>query len=386
MGKKIVVLSLSWRDIKNPLGGGAEVHTHEMLSRLDPQKFKVIHFAPMFSGGKKQEKIDNVMYIRKGGTFSVILYAFLFYKKNRLNIDFVIDQCNAHRFFTKFWVEKRKRIFYTHQLYRELWDIMLPKPFNKIGQIFETPMLRLNKNDTTITVSESTKKELLQVGFKEANIHIIPNGVNFKVKAYGGLQEKGTCPIFIYVGRFVPYKGINIAIESFGNVKKLFPEAKLWLVGRENSGYINQELIPIMKRYHLSFGHSEDKDVIFWGFVSEERKFELQEKATALLFPAQREGWGIIVIEAGAMGTPSIVFNSPGCIDAVNFGHAGYLCKENTCDEMTRLMINSIINKEEYSQMRKAAYDYATSFKWDDNGILLENILLSKLKLQEKVK
>lgn len=378
---RITVLALSWRDVENPLGGGAEIHTHEMLSRLDPEKFRVIHFSPLIKGLESEKVMDNVRYIRKGGVFSVIWHAFVFYGKNRKNIDVVIDQCNTHRFFTPFWVKRNKRIFYTHQLCRELWDYMMPKPFNWIGKAIETPLLKLYRKDTTITVSESTKKELVSAGFKPENIHLVYNGLNFQEKPFEELAEKGTEPIYIYVGRFVPYKGIDASVEAFGKIKKEFPAAKLWLVGRAKEEFVSTYLKPIAEKYNLSYGESPDNDVVIWGFVSDEKKLELQEKATALLFPAQREGWGIIVIEAGAMGTPSIVYNSPGCVDAVNFGDAGYLCEKNDSDEVARLMRRTIERPEEYAEKRKRAYDYCTSFKWENNGKLLERIIVEKVKI-----
>ena len=105
------ILSLSWRDLKSPTAGGAEVQTHEMLSRVNHEKYRVIHLAAKYGDEAEQEEIDHVNYIRKGGIFSVIWFAFLYYKRNRKNIDYVIDQCNTHRFFTPFWVKKEKRIF-----------------------------------------------------------------------------------------------------------------------------------------------------------------------------------------------------------------------------------------------------------------------------------
>ena len=119
---KITILSLSWRDIKSPNAGGAEVHTHEMLSRADKSKFRIYHFSPRYGSLPKSEVIDGVMYIRAGNVISVIFHAWIFYLTNRKNIDFVIDQCNTHRFFTLFWVRREKRIFYIHQLTKEIWD------------------------------------------------------------------------------------------------------------------------------------------------------------------------------------------------------------------------------------------------------------------------
>ena len=90
---------------------------------------------------------------------------FLYYKKNRKNIDFVVDQCNTHRFFTPFWVKRKKENFYIHQLTREIWDINLNPPISTIGKLMETPLLWIYRKDYTITVSNSTKKDLLEIGF-----------------------------------------------------------------------------------------------------------------------------------------------------------------------------------------------------------------------------
>ena len=125
---RITVLALSWRDIKAPKAGGAEIHTHEMLSRADHKKIRIIHFSPLFDSASPDETIDGVRYLRQGNIFSVISAAHAFYRANRDRIDFVIDQCNTHRFFTPFWVPQEKRIFYIHQLTREIWDIQATFP------------------------------------------------------------------------------------------------------------------------------------------------------------------------------------------------------------------------------------------------------------------
>ena len=113
---KLTILALSWRDIKAPKSGGAEVHTHEMLSRADKSKYEIIHFSPRIGDAPKKEIIDGVTYLRSGNIITVIFEAMKYYKRHRNQIDFVIDQCNTHRFFTPFWVEPDKRIFYIHQL------------------------------------------------------------------------------------------------------------------------------------------------------------------------------------------------------------------------------------------------------------------------------
>lgn len=373
---RITILALSWRDIKSPTAGGAEVHTHEMLHRLDSRKYRVIHLSAMYDGLNENEEIDGVTYIRKGGIISCIYYAIKYYKKNKDVIDYVIEQCNTHRYFAPLWVEQKKRIFYIHQLTREIWDINLKFPFNKIGKMMETPLLKLNKKDRVITVSESTKQDLVDVGFDADKIFIVYNGISFEPWHEEDFFEKEKNPTFIYVGRYAKYKGIDAAVEALGILKKEVPNARLWILGKRDEQYINNILKPITDRYSLSWGDRQvDGDIITWGFVSEQEKLELISKSTALVFPSIREGWGIPITEAGIVGTPSIVYNSPGIRDAVALGECGYLCEDNTSEGLYNNMKRIIDFEDEYRAVLKKAVTFSRKFVWSETYKEIEKVL-----------
>jgi len=389
---KITILFLSWRDIKAPKKGGAEVYTHEMLKRIDTDinvgKYRVIHISPMFEGAKEDEIIDGIRYIRHGSAISVISYARKFYKTNKTNIDLVVDQCNTHRFFTPLWVEKEKRIFFIHQLTREIWYTNSKFPVNVLGAWTETPLLRLSRKDKIMTVSPSTKQDLIDVGFIPENITILPEGIEFKHWEKEQFLPKEKNPTFTYVGRYVAYKGINVTVEALGELKQKYKNAKLWLIGKVNRAYIEEELLPIMGRYNLKYSFAkfssdnlatskdvlinkeevENSDIVIWGFVPNQKKLELMSKSHAIVFPSLREGWGLIITEAAAVGTTGIVYNSPGTRDAVNLGRAGYLCEENTPKEITKLMKRVIEEKEEYQKMRDNAYAFSQKFYWNNTA------------------
>lgn len=378
---KITVLFLSWRDIKSPKYGGAEICTYEMMRYADLSILRIIHFSPMFDGANSIEYIDGITYIRKGNILSLIWECKKFYAINKNNIDYVVDQCNTYRFFTKFWVEHKKRIFFIHQLTREIWDVQLKFPFNKIGKLIENPMLKMNKDDLTITVSESTKKDLEAIGFKPQKIKLIQSAINFEPWNKEAFYKKELMPTFIYVGRFAKYKGIDTCISAFGEFKKINNDAKLWIVGKKDDKYIERSLAPICLQYGLLI----DKDIVFYGFVTEDKKLELMSRAHLLLFPSIREGWGLIITEAAVVGTPSIVFNSPGIVDAVDFGNAGYIAKRNDYKGICETMVNAIEDKITYEKMRDNAYAFSSRFKWEDTGREFTNIVLGLEKLQQGI-
>lgn len=376
INNKYFFLFLSWRDIKSPKAGGAELHTHDLIRVMDKNKYEAILFTPRYKGLSKDETIDGVRNLRRGNVITVIFWSWIYYLKNRNNVDFVVEQCNTHRFFTKFWVPAKKRIFYIHQLTREIWDINMKFPLNIIGKKLETPMLRLQRKDYVFTVSKSTMKDLVDIGFNPNKIMIIPSAIE---EEFLGLpldknikQKKHN---FVYVGRYSKYKGIDASIEALGIVRKQYKDAKLWIVGKIDYVVVNDVIVPFSQKYDFTYGTEPNNDIVLCGFVSAENKYRIMKESLALLFPSIREGWGLIVTEAGAIGTPSIVYNSPGCRDSVDYGRSGYMCSENTPEKLAENMINCIENESDYVEKRRIAYEYANSFSWKNNTKIIDTIL-----------
>lgn len=379
---KTTILFLSWRDISHPKKGGAEVFTHEMLKRLDFNKYRIIHYAPIANNLEEFEIIDDVVYLRKGNSATVVFWAFMYYESNKENIDFVVDQCNTHHFMTPLWVEKSKRIFFIHQFTREIWCMNIKSGICKIGDATETPLIQASKDDYTITVSDSTKNELIEIGFDPKKIYILPEGIEFKHWKEEDFLKKEENPTFIYVGRFSNYKGIDDVVMAYANFKQKLTNAKLWIVGKKDENYIKNILEPILKEYKVTSSSEENKaDVTYFGFVSEEKKLELMSRSNALIFPSRREGWGLIITEAAAVGTPSIVYNSPGIIDAVNKGEAGYLCKVNNWMEIEKYMIQVILDKDNYEINRKKAYEFSLNFHWKHTSKSFDNFINDIVKI-----
>ena len=120
-------------------------------------------------------------------------------------------------------------------------------------------------------------------------------------------------------------------------------------------------------------------DVTVWGFVSERKKYELMQRAHALVCPSIREGWGIIISEAGYLGTPGIVYDSPGLRDAVDRGRAGYVCRDNSPDILADLIRNSVRDEDEYLQMRRAAMKFSSGLIWSNNTAAVNAFLNNEI-------
>lgn len=366
------ILILSQRDISHNKAGGAEMYLHNALKVL-ASEVNVVHIGMLCgSHTSSTEIIDGVMYMRKGRNLVITtLEGIAFYFKHRKQIIAVIDHSNTHQFFSFLWARK-KRIFFIHQLAVEIWDYFLGKYLGKILRSFEEILIRLSKGDT-ITVSESTKKDLVSRGF--TNVVICPEGNLPKNLVIPSCEKEG---YLIYFGRVTEYKRVEYAIRLSHEVGK-----KLYILGRGSIKY-NDKLKSLISELNA--------DVEVLGYISKEVKDEIIKKAELLVMPSIREGWGLVITESANLGTPSIVFPVNGVIEAVNYGEAGFLTKGLTCQDMIDRYKE--ITPEQYSKMRLQAFEYSLKFTWDATAIsfrdnvkrILENrgvLYSSILKLTE---
>lgn len=176
------ILWLNWRCWLNPAMGGAEVFTYEVAKRWAASGHDVTLFTSKFPGCKTEETVDGVKIVRSGGRFTVYRQAKRFYSKRFRNegFDVIIDEINTEPFFApKFAKSKEKVIALIHQLAREYWFYETPFPVSYLGYHFlENRWLKQCCKVPTITVSQSTREDLLALGF--TNLSIVSEGLNFE--------------------------------------------------------------------------------------------------------------------------------------------------------------------------------------------------------------
>ena len=91
----------------------------------------------------------------------------------------MIDEINTIPFFAKFYAVQ-KNILFVHQLAREVWWYEMFFPLNLIGYLLEPLYVRLLSDRTVITVSDSTKADLMRHGFNPDKIHIVSEGIEIE--------------------------------------------------------------------------------------------------------------------------------------------------------------------------------------------------------------
>ena len=77
-----------------------------------------------------------------------------------------------------------------------------------------------------------------------------------------------------------------------------------------------------------------------------------------------REGWGLNVIEANAMGTPAVVYPVGGLVDSTVHGQTGLVTRAETPESVVGSIISLLNNPIEYDRLRVNAWERAKTFAW----------------------
>ncbi|MEK7571568.1 MAG: glycosyltransferase [Patescibacteria group bacterium] len=356
--KRMNILIFNWRDTKHIYNGGAEVYIHELAKRWVKEGNKVTLFCGNDNKSKSYETIDGVEIIRKGGAYTVYFFAFVYYLlKFAKKYDAVIDCENGIPFFTPLFVRK-PIILVIHHVHQEVFRTFLRFPLNVIAASLEGKLMPfLYRNKTVVTVSDSSRKEILDLGFsKPDDIKIVPNGV---FEYLFQKTEKTQYPSFIYLGRLKEYKQIDVLIKAFAKVVKNHPSAKLSLVG---TGESHDALVTLVKKLEI------EESIHFVGKVSESEKTDLFGQSWVAVQPSRVEGWGITVIEANACGTPVIASKVNGLQDSVVNGKTGMLVESGNVDQFAATMEMLIIDTPFRQQLSEGAERWATNFSWQKSS------------------
>ncbi|MBI4057774.1 glycosyltransferase [Candidatus Microgenomates bacterium] len=363
------ILILNWRDAKHMWAGGAEVYVHELAKRWVASGHKVTLFCGNDQESPRNEVIDGIQIVRRGGFYMVYLWAFLYYVlRFRGLFDVVIDCENGIPFFTPLFTRKPKFLV-IHHVHQDVFRNHLKFPLSLVASFLESKVMPVvYKNQKVITVSESSKAQIKKLGISgNGDIQVIPPGVDI---ASFPKTAKTVFPSFIYLGRLKPYKNIDVAIKAFSSVVQSYPTAKLAIAGEGESMAMLQKLVKELKL---------ERSVIFTKKVSEKLKAQYLAQSWAALQPSSFEGWGITVIEANAAGTPVIASNVNGLCDSVVDGKTGLLVPVKDISLFAKAMTDLIREPAYRRELSRGAYKWAQRFSWDRSSQELLRVIENEL-------
>lgn len=344
-------LMLSWRDPSNPSSGGAERVTQAYLAALRQRDHEVYWFANEFQGGAPSEVIDDVQIVRGGGLGSSVWRAVHWYRQQP-SFDLVIDQHHGIPWFGPWW-SKTNCIAYLHEVLGPIWGAFYPWPISMLGRWQERWVHHLYRNVPFWVGSESTQRALHKRGVRD--VTVIHYGID--LTPLKDLEDKPlTTPLrLIVVSRLAPNKRIDHSIRALEILRKRDIQSHLTIVG---GGEVEDQLRQMVDGLQLT------QLVTFAGRLSEAEKNNQLRRAHLLVHTSIREGWGLNVLEANAMGTPAVVYPVDGLTDSTLHDWTGVVTRDETPDSVADGIQALLMDPEKYQLFRINARERTKAFHW----------------------
>lgn len=361
------IVFFNWRDTSNPEGGGSERYVEAMARGVVNHGGRATIFCAAHGNAPADEVVDGVRFVRRGNHLAIYVIGALRLLLRRFGkVDLVVDVQNGLPFFTRL-ATRSPVVVLVHHVHREQWPVVFPGLLGRVGWWIERKLApRLYRRSQYIAVSRATRGELISLGIDRERIAVIHNGTSPPPAVE---VERSPVPSLCVLGRLVPHKQVEHAVDAVVALREDHPDAHLTVVG---NGWWDDDL----RQYVASVG-AEDL-VTFTGHVSELRKHEILAQSWLMLLPSLKEGWGIVVGEAGSQGVPTIAYSTAGGTrESIGHDRSGLLVDTPVAfTEAVRRLVN---DAEERERLGRGAQAMSHTFSWTHSQDSFAHVLTEVL-------
>jgi glycosyltransferase involved in cell wall biosynthesis len=300
----------------------------------------------------RDETIDGVRFVRRGNKLDIYARTFLALLLGRYGrVDVVVDVQNGLPFFTRL-ATRKPVVVLVHHVHREQWPVVYPGLIGRIGWWIESKLSpRLYRHSRYVAVSVATQLELIELGVDRERITVIHNGNDPAPQVEA---VRSTTPRISVVGRLVPHKQVEHAIDVVAALTEDHPELVLDVIG---AGWWESEL-----RAHATARGVADR-VVFHGFVDDQTKHELLAQSWVMALPSLKEGWGIVIGEAGAHAVPSVAYRAAGGpTESIHHKDSGVLVESP--EEFTAVIRDLIEDPKTREFLGQGALEKSQTYTW----------------------
>ncbi|GAA3232345.1 glycosyltransferase family 4 protein [Actinocorallia longicatena] len=368
---------VNWRDPWQSAAGGAELYAWRISRELRRRGAHVTFVTSREPGQPRTETRDGIRIVRRGGTYSRYPLVFSWLLRHRGSFDVAIDCMNGIPFFSPLALSSRtKIILLVHHVHAEQFQVYFGRFLASFGRFLEGPVARrLYRRHPTVAVSRSTVRALRERLGWQGPVHIVPNGTPLlpepaaaeKTAAAPAAETGG--PSLVCVGRLVAHKRVDRLVLAAAHLRERRPGLRLHIVGRG-------EQHDALRARIAALGLEET--VILHGFLSEEDKRRVLSSADLHVSASRYEGWGLSVIEAAALGVPTVAYDVDGLRDAIRDGETGWLAVpgEDLADTIVRALKDLDARRPEIAA---ACTAWASAFTWESSGDLMIRLIQGDL-------
>lgn len=353
------ILLLNERCHANQLAGGAETHLFEIFSRLSARGVQVELLCSGFPGAPAREEHRGVQMTRVGTRLS--FYARVAGEVRRRvaagEVDLIVEAHNKIPFLSPVFARGTPVLVIHHHLHG--WTAFRQvAPWIAAGSVaLEAAIPRVYRGVPFLTISASSKDDLVRRGLHEECIDVVPCGLDHDV--HRAAPVEGRDPLVVALGRLEPYKRLDLLLAAWRHVLAALPSARLVIIGR---GQEESRLRSLAARLQLG------DHVAFAGFATEADKVRWLQCAALLVQCSRKEGWGLTVTEAYACGTPVVASDVPGLSDSVQDGVTGLLVRHVEPAPLAAAISKLLLDEEMRARMGRRALAWSTNFDWDESA------------------
>ncbi|MBU0742233.1 glycosyltransferase family 4 protein [bacterium] len=352
------ILAVNWRDIRDPLGGGAEIHLHEILKRAVSAGHEVDLVVSGQSGAPARETIDGVRIQRRGhwAVANLVLPWVVRRLLRERDFDLLVEDINKIPFYTPLYAGGVPVL----AVVPHLFGATVFREANPLLAAYvwaaERPLPRVYRDAAFEVISPSTRDDLIGRGLPAAHVHCVHCGIDRARLRIPDPPPRDDPPLIVSWSRLRRYKSLEVAVRAFARIRETVPGARLMIVGRgPDEGRLRREAARL--------GLAEA--VAFAGYLDESALAEVLHRARLFLNPSPKEGWGLTVIEANACGLPVVASDRPGLRDSVRDGETGLLVPYGDHAAMADAALSLLTDGVRWRTFSEAARAWSSTFDWD---------------------
>jgi glycosyltransferase involved in cell wall biosynthesis len=343
------------------MGGGAEVHLHEILRRLVQWGHEVTWLACHYPGAAYDEvSEDGIHYLRRGRweLANLHLPRLLREELGRNDYDVVLEDINKIPFYSPLHTKLPVLAVVPHlfggTVFRETNPI-----FATYVWASELPIRWIYRGCRFMAISQSTKVDLERRGIRGELIDVAECGMDHSLYQLETPPPRSPHPQIVHLGRLRRYKSVDVVVRALVRIREVFPEAELQIVGDGPDR---------VRLQTLAFQLGLSNAVHFRGFLPRKEVVELLHRTQLFLNPSPKEGWGLTVIEANECGVPVVASRRPGLTDSVRDGETGLLAEYGDVDDFAAKALSLLTDPPQWRAMSENAVRWAQSFDWDETA------------------
>jgi glycosyltransferase involved in cell wall biosynthesis len=369
-GRRIAMVN--WRDPWHPQAGGAEQYAWEMARGLTRLGARVSYLTARAPGQAARDRSDGIGIIRRGGRLTVYPLVLAWMARHRRSFDAVLDCQNGIPFFTPLVLPRKVSVWcVVHHVHDAQFGVHFPAPVAAVGRLLEGPVARwCYRRHQCVTASQSTVVAMRSRLGWTGPIHIVPLGLSAGTVDEAASADEPAGTVLTWVGRLVAHKRADRVLDIASRLAA--SDVTIEVIGR------GPELAPLAEQVAA---RGLTGRVLLRGYLSEEEKCRSVAASRLHLSTSQGEGWGLCVVEAAALGVPTVAYDVDGLRDSVRDGQTGWLVKAGErIEDVTERALKELADPARRAEIAAACRSWARQFDWDTSAAQMATLINATLR------